>query len=85
MSQNMRDSFKDTSSIVYMRLIYWDPKGLGLGSANIQVTLNRLTEAESMYRTGIEVAKNVLGEDHDQTLIIQEFKYESSFYTNKDQ
>jgi len=39
--------------------------------AQFLVSRNRLQEAEALYKKGFEVAKNLLGEEHDQTLVIQ--------------
>ena len=39
--------------------------------AQFLASQNRLSEAESMYETGVEVAKEVLGCNHEQTLVIQ--------------
>jgi len=39
--------------------------------AQFLVSRNRLQEAETLYKKGFEVAKNLLGEEHDQTLVIQ--------------
>jgi len=39
--------------------------------AQFLASQSRLSEAESMFKTGVDVAKEVLGLNHDQTLVIQ--------------